>query len=419
MDIVRLKRFAYPLVALLIGAGMISWMVANPASSLDASQLAEPDPLLGAPAIATLKPQQGIYAPQLQLYSQVKSSQQVVITSPVATDIEQVLVSEGDWVQKDQQLVVINSASLQRQLDQLQSRQQDIRARQALEKQQYENNVAALPVEKNLVEIAQRSVDRLKNLMLQNLSSSVDLENAERALQNQILVKQSRELAINRFSLVNRQYVAQLAEIESQSEQLASQLTDAKIYAPFSGRVSRVQVQNATRVVAGSPLLTLVGQGQQELEAWVAVSALHGIDQQMQLQGYVENDANVIPVRLKNLDPAADAGSLRLFFSPEKYEPTLTINRYYRLWLDLPEVNAIALPESAVYGNSYVYSVENNALIRNPVTVVGERFYQGQLWRLVQSDSVNQKLILVTRLQNAAQGLAVRSVQSLNNLPAQ
>jgi multidrug efflux pump subunit AcrA (membrane-fusion protein) len=412
---IRAKRIIYPLIVIALGAGIGTWLMANPKSSIQPVETSDVDPLAGAPTITTLNAQSGLYAPQLLLYSQLKSAQQVKVTSSIATDVISVSVAEGDYVEKGSRLVVLDTAPLQRQLDQLQSRKLDITARLNLERKQAQANRAALPVEENLVDIAQRSVNRLANLKNQNLTSSSDIENAERTLQNQILSLQNRQLSVSRFESVEQQYNAQLAEIDSQIDQARATLQDASILAPFSGRVSRVQIQNGAKVQVGTELLTLVDQRQQELVAWVAASALDDIATNDTLIGYLEAGKNLKRVSLDHIDPSAEAGSLRLFFTPKDLSSDLTLNRYYRLWLELPEKNAFAVPLSSVYSNEYVYVVEDNLLQRIKVTVVGERQEGGEIWRLVQGN-LNGKTVLVTRLQDAAQGLKVRLANSTDQL---
>ncbi|MDX1342777.1 MAG: hypothetical protein R3227_10500, partial [Reinekea sp.] len=51
------------------------------------------------------------------------------------------------------------------------------------------------------------------------------------------------------------------------------------------------------------------------------------------------------------------------------------------------------------------------------VDVVGERFQDGQLWRLVKGELAAEP-VLVTRLQNAAQGLSVKAAANTSTLAA-
>jgi multidrug efflux pump subunit AcrA (membrane-fusion protein) len=410
------KKILYPVLVIGVGFGISSWLMANKSSSIETAQEnIEIDPLADAPTVATVLATSGNYAPQLQLYSQLQSGQQVIMNSPAAAEVLNVFVTEGDSVEKGDVLVELDSGSLNRQVTQLNARRLDLNARRASEKQQYQNNVEALEVEKQLVAIAQRSVERLTNLVKQKLTSESDLENAERTLQNQILSMQNRQLAISRYSLVDQQYQAQLIELDSQIDQATEQLADATVTAPFAAKVSQVEIQIGASLNVGQTLLTLVDPGQQELVAWVSANALENIIDTQEMTGFLETSNEQLAVNFTHSDPFASAGSLRLFFSTEGAENSLVLNRYYRMWLDLPTQQAYAIPESAIYSNRFVYTVEGTELQRREVTVIGERFQEGGLWRLVSGDLDNQE-VLVTRLQSATQGLAVRSTASSNAL---
>jgi multidrug efflux pump subunit AcrA (membrane-fusion protein) len=415
---IRLKPILYPVLVIGVGIAVSSWMMSNRSSSLAfAQETVEVDPLADAPTVATITPMRDSYAPQLQLYSQLQSGQQVLVNSPAAAEVLSVEVFEGDVVDAGDVLVSLDTKSLNRQVQQLKARRMDLSARRSAEMEQHKNNVAALEVEQQLVNIAQRSVDRLTNLNNQKLTSAAEIENAERTLQNQKLSLQNRELAISRHALVDQQYQAQLIEIDSQIDQAEEQLTDATITAPFSAKVSQVQIQVGASLVSGQSLMTLVDPSQQELVAWVSANALEETADLKDLKGNLEAGKTMLPVTLTHADPSANAGSLRLFFETEQVVNSLVLNRYYRMWIDLPVQQAFAVPESSVYSNQYVYAIKETRLERVKVDVVGERFEEGQLWRLVQGPIAGENL-LVTRLQNAAQGLAVRSAAASNTLAA-
>jgi len=404
-------RWSLPVLVLSAGIGGAFLMVSNPASSLSEPGAPTPDPLADAATVSTTTPQAGPHAPQLQLYARYQSRQSVDISSPTSTEVESVPVRVGDRVEAGQVLVRLDGMELQRQVNQLEARRADLLARRALEAKQHESDQQALAVERNLVDIARRSVERLRNLAQRNLSSAADLEAAERTYQNQLLALQQRELAINRYEDVQRQYEAQLAELDSQLEQARATLDDATVTAPFDGRVSALQAKPGSRVSTGSTLLRLIDDRDTELVAWAAAPALDRVTDLTRLSGRLDGPGEPVSVALTGYDPAADGGSLQLYFQPTEADTGLVLNRYYPLWLDLPRVSAWAVPEASVYSNAFVYRLDDNRLQRVPVQVMGERYQEGRLWRLVQGDLSANDDLLATRLKDAAQGLAVKVAQ--------
>lgn len=405
-----LFRITLPLLVLAGGAGLVYLLVSNPVRTVEASESLI-DPLADAASVETITPQPGEVSPQLQLYARYQSRQSITINSPTSADVVQVMARVGDRVAAGDALVQLDDADLARQVRQLEARRQDLQSRLQIERRQHQSNQQALVIERNLLEIAESSVARLRNLRNQNLSSAADLESAERNQQNQLLSLQQRELAIARFEDVEIQFEAQLADLDSQLEQAQSNREKSLIKAPFAGRLSNIRIQNGANVSSSQELMTLVDDQQTELVAWAASPALVESSQLIGLSGVIDYPQGPLEVTLSQYDPAAQGGALQLYFDLNEANGHLTLNRYYRLWLDLPPVNALMVPDSSIYANAYVYEVVDDRLRRVPVKLLGERFDNGQLWRLIEGDLSADTPILKTRLQDAAQGLAVRVSQ--------
>ncbi|WP_394170846.1 efflux RND transporter periplasmic adaptor subunit [Saccharospirillum alexandrii] len=404
----RWVRWSLPLVVLGAGVAGALWMNDTSEPSTDNTAEAEPQPLVDAPTVATVRPDTGRWSPQLMLYPRYQSRQSVVLTSPVAANVESVEVAVGQSVEAGAVLLQLDADALQRQVTQLEAQRSELASRSRLEQSQYQSDQAALVIEQNLVAIAQRSVDRLQNLARQNLSSAADLEAAERTLQNQRLALQQRELAIARYDDVEQQLAAQRDQLDSQLEQARDNLNEATITAPFAGRIASLEVRPGTEAGTGSALLTLVNDQDTEWVAWVAASALPEVDALSSLTAVVETDAGSIPVELRQRDPVADRGSVRLYFEAENEQPRATLNRTYSLRLDLPAIQAHRVPDASVYANESVYRVVDNRLERVQIRVLGEQFDQGRVWRLIEADLNPDDRLLGTRLQQAADGLAVK-----------
>lgn len=405
----RWVRWSLPLIVLGAGAAVAYWMNNQPENSVTESEQLEADPLADAPTVSTVEPAIGHWSPQLQLYPQYQSRQSVLLTSPTAAKVLTVPVEAGQRVESGTLLVQLDTTDLERLVAQWEARRTDLLARIRLEQTQHASNQSALSIEQDLVSIAQRTVQRLQNLARQNLSSATDLEAAERTLQNQRLALQQRELAISRYSDVQQQLNAQLAELDSQLAQARSDLADAQVIAPFSGRISAIDVDPGASVTAGSALMRLVDDRQTQWVARAATSSLASADSLEGLSGRVETDGPLQVVEVRQYDPVSEGGSVRLYFRPQgETTGPATLNRYYRLWLDLPAIDAIRVPDASVYSNGFVYRVADNRLHRVAVTVLGEQFADGEIWRLIDADLDPSDRILTTRLRQAAQGLAVK-----------
>ncbi len=404
----RWVRWSLPLVVLGAGVAGAMWMNTAADSSVADSPEPEPQPLADAPTVATVATDSGRWSPHLLLYPRYQSRQSVLLTSPVTAEVTAVEVAIGQSVEAGDVLLQLDDEALQRQVTQLEARRAELASRSRLEQTQYQSDQAALSIEQNLVAIAQRSVDRLQNLARQNLSSSADLEAAERILQNQRLALQQRELALTRYDDVEQQLVAQRDDLDSQLEQARDNLAQARVTAPFTGRVASIDVRPGTRVTNGNALLTLVNDQDTEWVAWVAAAALPDSAPLSALTAVVDVDSGSYPLELVQRDPVADRGSVRLFFQSMGEMPQATLNRTYRLRLGLPGIQAHRVPDASVYANEAVYRVTDNRLERVPVRVLGEQFDDDQVWRLIAADLDPGDRLLATRLQQASDGLAVK-----------
>lgn len=404
----RWVRWSLPLVVLGAGVAGALWMNTAPESSVANAPEPESQPLADAPTVATVAPDTGQWSPQLQLYPRYQSRQSVVLNAPVTADVMSVDVVVGQSVEANAVLLQLDDDALQRQITQLEARRAELASRSRLEQSQYRSDQAALSIEQNLVAIAQRSVDRLQNLARQNLSSAADLEAAERTLQNQRLALQQRELALTRYDDVEQQLAAQRDDLDSQLEQARDNLAQARVTAPFSGRVASLNVRPGSRATSASALLTLVNDEDTEWVAWVATAALPDNTPLSALTAVIDVDSGAHPVEPVQRDPVADRGSVRLYFQSVGETPQATLNRIYRLRLGLPEIQAHRVPDASVYANEAVYRVTGNQLERVPVQVLGEQFDDGQVWRLIEADLNSGDRLLATRLQQAAEGLAVK-----------
>ncbi|MFY0663252.1 MAG: HlyD family efflux transporter periplasmic adaptor subunit [Natronospirillum sp.] len=323
-------------------------------------------------------------------------------------------VVEGERVSANQLLARLDTRDLARQRAQQETRLRDITARLSLQLAEHQANQEALSIEQELLAIAERAVERTRNLQSRNLAADSDLETAERNLQQQRLSVNNRRLAVTRFDDQRSQQQAQQREAELALQQLDDQLADAEIRAPFDGQIAELNVETASRVSAQNPIMTVVCNGDARVEALLPTHQLPSIDDNVRGQIHMAN--TVYDVQLLGWEPITRGGSVRARFAFDAAPERLVVNQFHRLALELaPQADVFAVPAPYLYESRFVYRVTDERLERVEVEVAGYRqSLNGSgapsdiTWALVRSSELqNGDSLLASRLPDAAPGLAV------------
>lgn len=417
MPVITRKRFftwGLPIVILVLAWGVSRYMASTPQNVVPAAVEGEVRIAGDTATVSVFTVQQASLAPELTLFGQVKASRTVSLTAPYSATLAELRVIEGQRVTADQLLARLDTRDLERQRAQQESRLVDITARLALQAAAHEANVEALEIEQELLAIAERAVERTRNLRSRNLAADSDVETAERNLQQQRLSVNNRRLAVARFNDQQNQLRAQQREAELALQQIDDQIADADIRAPFAGQVAELTVEAASRLAAQNPILTLVSNGQARVEALLPTHQLPAIGDDV--QGRLTMAQRQYDVRLEGWEPITRGGSVRARFAFDVSPERLVVNQFHPLALELaPQDGVFAIPAPHLYENRFVYRVVDERLERVNVEVVG---YRQRLngsnapsditWALVRSNELtNGDQILASRLPDAAPGLAV------------
>ena len=134
------KTRLLPIAIVLVGAGVAFAMFKTPKSSLP-----EPasDPFANAPYVQTSQLTATSAQPEVNLYGQIISAQQVELTAPQGSKVESILVKNGQLVEQGTVLMVLSNDELQLQQAQAQSRIAEIEARISQQQLSYNNDLAA------------------------------------------------------------------------------------------------------------------------------------------------------------------------------------------------------------------------------------------------------------------------------------
>ncbi|WP_432470883.1 HlyD family efflux transporter periplasmic adaptor subunit [Amphritea sp. HPY] len=357
--------------------------------------------------------------PRLTLYGKVESPRSSTLSSSVTAYVAEQAIAEGNRVSAGQLLIQLDNRDAQLLLTQRQADVDRINAQIEAEKVRYQSDLKALRIERELVSITQRTLERFKNLSSRQAASQNQLDEARRTKQQQALSLNSREQSIADHPNRMAQLTAQQQQASALRDSAALDLERTSIRAPYAGRIASISVAPGDRVRSGDTLLSIYNDRNLEIRAQIPSRFLPRIRSQLAASASIiaraELDGQTLDLQLDRL--AGEVGSgrvgvdalLRVVSSGFSLEP----GRAIALDVALPAIDRVlALPPQAIYGTDRLYSVTRGRLESHRIIKVGDTIdSQGKPIILVRSDSLqSDDQILATQLPNAISGLLVKVV---------
>ena len=356
------------------------------------------------------------FSPQLSLYGRIESPSSSTLSSSINAYIESRNTSEGKKVAAGQLLIQLDNRDASLALTQKQADVERIEASIEAEKVRYQSNLKALKIEKELVRLTQRTLERYQDLSTRKLASQNQLDDARRTTQQQALSLNSRQQSINDYPNQLAQLTAQLKQATAQRDSAALDLERSQIRAPFTGRIAEIKVAAGERVRSGDALLTIYNLSSLEVRSQIPSRYLPQIHQQLnkgeEIIATAILDGQPLSLTLERLAAAVNSGSagvdalFRINSDDYRGEP----GRSLSLNLTMPEQeNLLALPPQAIFGTERVYTLNESRLQASTIERIGDiRDSNGQSKVLVRSTVIQSgDQILVTQLPNAITGLLV------------
>lgn len=393
-----LRRFIIPLAILGSGFVLMNLVIA---SGPDTSLNADATPADERPLVLTSQPVLQQVNPQLMAWAEVRAQQQVDLTAPNNQIITDIFVGLGETVVEGQLLMQLDDRQLLTQITQVDAQIASINAQIASSEQRFRSDRELLTQEQSLVDAAKRELERQRTLAGNNLSTAAQIEQSENTLVQRQTSLSLRQLAVNNQANDRAQLQAQRAQLQAQLSSLQLQQQDLQLRAPFDGQISRLDARRGER--AGNQPLVRVQSLGRELQAWVAAERLQS---DIVIATTVEGD--YLSNRIFKANELR-SGAVELRFNSEL--AGLTPGQQQRILLDLQPVSAKLLPESSLYPNNRVFVVKDGLLEAVSINLIGRRWQDGQAWVLVENNSALNDPVLVTRLNEASTGLAVKIAQ--------
>ena len=404
------RRFL-PLIILLIGAGGLVALV---------NSKPQREPIGGrerAWIVETVTAEPGTVTPQLGLYGRVRSPRTANMSAAVSADVETVEVLEGQYVERGQIMVVLDSREAELTRAQHAAEVADIRAQIENERQRHENDRRALEHEDMLLELTRREVKRARELARNKVGSESQIDQMRQAEERQALALEQRRFSINEHASRQAQLEARLARAESLLHRADLDLARTRIQAPFAGRVSKVSVSPGDRVRVGDEILTVYNISEIEIRAQIPTRHVPQVRDALAagetLTATARVDGRTVHARLDRFTAEIErgGGGADAYFRIDEGGEDLALGRTVELVVDLPQVgDSVALPYEAVYGTDRIYRLDGERMQSLRIVRVGEqRGADGGARVLVRgADLQPGDRIVVTQLPNAMDGLRVK-----------
>jgi multidrug resistance efflux pump len=398
-------------------------IVAVAVAALAALVLTRPEP----PAPSESEPQRVVAArtierqprsPTLTLHGRLESPRNPTIEAAIEAEVTGVAATEGERVGAGQSLVELDGADVEAALVQRRATLRELAARIEQARSDHAADRAALEQRKQLVELADRGVERARRLVGNEAGSRAELDNAEETLAQRRLALVEQRRVVRGFDAEIERLRAQRAQARARLEQAERDLRRASIAAPFAARVTRVEVAGGDRVRPGDPLVGLFDANRLEVRATIAgpdvAAARRAVAQTDAPSARVALDGERVPAVLDRISARAAEGTggvdglFRLTGSPP---PEAALGQFAKVVLRLPtQPRLAAVPFSALYDGNRVYVVRDGRMQGIEVTRAGEQA-RGNASRLALVRSPELQAgdrVVTTQLPQAADGLAVQ-----------
>lgn len=368
-------------------------------------------------AVNAVTVQPASYQPELTLYGKVETPRMSTLSASVTADVLGVNTDEGDAFDSEALLIQLDERDSRLLLAQRSADLNAIDAQIAAEKVRHGANLKALELEKNLLALTQKSVERFENLAKRSVASQTQLDDARRSYQQQALQLNTRQEAINDHPNRLRQLEANRQRAQALLDAAQLDLERCQIRPLYTGRVARLHVAPGDRVRSGDPLITLYGLERLEVRAQIPAKALPALRAAIAsgaaLHASALLDQQPLALRLQRLAAEVDGAraGVDAFFSIDSDSRLPEPGRALALNLKLPEQSGlISLPPQALYGLDRLYRIVDGRLEAIRVERVGDvTLPEAGAQVLVRSDALQPgDRIITTQLPNAIAGLRVK-----------
>ena len=358
-------------------------------------------------------------SPEITLYGRIETPRKSTLKSALSADVVSIAVLEGSEVELGQSLIQLDDTDVQLLLEQRQADLAEVNALIDSESERFKRDEGLLEQETQLLTLADKAVVRAKKLEQSRLASQSSLDDS-------LASKQRQVLTLKRLKFDIAEHPARVAQLNARKKRAKALLQQAEvnlgrsnIIAPFSGRLSQLNVAVGDRLRAGDSLLSLYDLENLEVRAQIPgryISQVHQmLNQGESLLATASVDKQALSFELERLsgEVRLDSGGIDGLFSIVTKTQSLALGTFVELKLSLAQQDkVVALPFNALYGLNHVYRLNGGYLESIQIERIGEYTNEiGEKQLLLRGDELSQgDQIVSTQLPNAITGLRVEAM---------
>ncbi|MFN4262203.1 MAG: HlyD family secretion protein [Thioalkalivibrionaceae bacterium] len=394
--------------------------------------------------VAALEARPRAEHPDIALFARAQHLGIQTLTARIDGDVIDVPARAGRRYAPGDLLVQLDPLEASDRATQRNADLEDARAAIAIDAERLRNDERAVRREREQVAIAERALERAQDLRRRQLASDNDVDQAQNTLETTRLRLEQREQAIREAPARLRQLHAREARAASALELAQRDLAATSVRASVDGRVLAVEAALGNAVRSGATLVRFLPDAGFELVATIPNRAVETVREALargeRLAAYRVTGGMPEAQPIAHLERLAaeirpGETGLRAFFTVERAQADrLSLDEHLSVLLQLPRVdNVVRLPREALFDNDRVYAIVEGRLRSLAVERVGDARTTAPLTsntgepptastsaavtgsevlvRLPESAPENARL-LITRLPNAIDGLAVRVVEN-------
>lgn len=357
-----------------------------------------------------------IHRPTLDLFGRTSSPQTAVLRAAVEGEIEAVPARVGRAIADAGLLVRIDPAETRLILEQREAEVLEAEAAVESERLRAETDQRLIRREQALLQIAQRGLERARELRTRNLGSEADVDDAQRNLEQARVAVDGRQRAIAEAPSRLAQTEARVQRAKAAAERARMDLARTEIRTPSAARVVEVHVSPGERARVGDALVRVYALDDLEIRASLPemivprISAL--LDEGVHLPAEAMVGGRHVRASLDRLAGETRSGEagISAIFRVVEGGGELPLNRFVNLRLSLPEeTGSVVVPFESLYGRDRVYRVVDGRMQGLTVERLGQvTDLDGSTRALIHHPDLQDGDILVaTRLPNAVDGLRV------------
>lgn len=358
-------------------------------------------------------------APEITVYGRVETPRVSTLTSALIADVINVNVLEGTEVTVGDVLVELDNTDMQLLVAQRQADLAEIDAMIASESVRFKRDQNLLENEQELLQLAENAVVRAKKLEKSKLASQATLDDVHASKHRQYLTLKLLEHNIDEHPARLAQLRARKKRAQALLDQAQIDLERCHILAPFTGRISQLEIAIGDRVREGDNLLSIYDLTSLEVRAQIPGRYISQVRKMMSEGQTLTATANVDGVALAftlqrfSGEVRSDSGGIDGLFRLSGNSEVLALGTFVELRLQLAEQDElIELPYNAMYELDRVYLLNDGYLKAVKIERIGEyKTDLGEKRLLVRSAELQKDdQIVSTQLPNAITGLRVEAL---------